>query len=49
MFGENPSFKDIKDSVPALLMYILSTNVMNIICLNILISIISANLPEILL
>jgi len=49
MFGENPSYKDIQGSVPALVMYTIATNIINIICLNILISIVSANYSDILL
>ena len=48
MFGENPSFNDIKGSVPALVMYTIATNIINIICLNILISIVSANYSDII-
>lgn len=47
MFGENPTFFDPKnpgDSTTGyILMYILGTNLINIICLNILISIVTDN------
>jgi len=43
MFGENPAFADVKLTKPALVMYLISTNIINIICLNILISIVTDN------
>lgn len=42
MFGENTDWANI-DSFPKFLMYIVATNIINIICLNILISIVTDN------
>jgi len=47
MFGENPAFDDVKNSPPYLIMYAISTNIINIICLNILISVVSDNYARI--
>jgi len=42
MFGENTDWVNI-DSFPKFFMYIVATNIVNIICLNILISIVTDN------
>ena len=47
MFGENPTYGDIKDSPPAIFLYFIATNFQVIICLNILISIVTDNYDNI--
>jgi len=42
-FGENADWDDIKSSYPKILLYLLSTNFIIIICMNILISIVTEN------
>lgn len=42
-FGENAEWDDIKSSYPKILLYLLSTNFIIIICMNILISIVTEN------
>jgi len=47
MFGENREWDDIKQSIPKLLLYLLSTNFVIIVCLNIVISIVTDNYEEV--
>jgi len=47
MFGENRDWDDIKSSAPKILLYLLSTNFVIIVCLNIVISIVTDSYEEV--
>jgi len=47
MFGENRDWDDIKKSPPKILLYLMSTNFVIIVCLNIVISIVTDSYEEV--